>query len=70
VANLSANSAPYMDTDVYALRGLLADAAAKWESGQRIPAKDSMCKLFGLKVVSRVTDLYPQAPHREAVPRC
>jgi alkylation response protein AidB-like acyl-CoA dehydrogenase len=45
-----------MATDVYALRGLLADAAAKWDSGQRIPAEASMCKLFGLEAVGRVTD--------------
>jgi alkylation response protein AidB-like acyl-CoA dehydrogenase len=45
-----------MATDVYALRGLLADAAKKWDSGQRIPAEASMCKLFGLEAVGRVTD--------------
>jgi alkylation response protein AidB-like acyl-CoA dehydrogenase len=45
-----------MATDVYALRGLLADAARKWDSGQRIPAEASMCKLFGLEAVGRVTD--------------
>jgi alkylation response protein AidB-like acyl-CoA dehydrogenase len=45
-----------MATDVYALRGLLADAAQKWDGGQRIPAEASMCKLFGLEAVGRVTD--------------
>lgn len=45
-----------MATDVYALRGLLADAARKWDAGQRIPAEASMCKLFGLEAVGRVTD--------------
>jgi alkylation response protein AidB-like acyl-CoA dehydrogenase len=45
-----------MATDIYALRGLLADAARKWDSGQRIPAEASMCKLFGLDAVGRVTD--------------
>lgn len=45
-----------MATDVYALRGLLADAAQKWDSGRRIPAEASMCKLFGLEAVGRVTD--------------
>jgi alkylation response protein AidB-like acyl-CoA dehydrogenase len=45
-----------MATDIYALRGLLADAARKWDAGQRIPAEASMCKLFGLEAVGRVTD--------------
>jgi alkylation response protein AidB-like acyl-CoA dehydrogenase len=45
-----------MATDIYALRGLLADAAQKWDTGQRIPAEASMCKLFGLDAVGRVTD--------------
>lgn len=45
-----------MATDVYALRGMLADAAAKWDAGQRIPAEASMCKEFGLEAVGRVTD--------------
>lgn len=45
-----------MATDIYALRGLLADAAHKWDSGKRIPAEASMCKLFGLEAVGRVTD--------------
>lgn len=45
-----------MATDIYALRGLLADAARKWDSGKRIPAEASMCKLFGLEAVGRVTD--------------
>jgi alkylation response protein AidB-like acyl-CoA dehydrogenase len=45
-----------MATDVYALRQMLADAAAKWDAGQRIPAEASMCKLFGLEAAGRVTD--------------
>lgn len=45
-----------MATDVYALRNMLADAAAKWDRGLRIPAEASMCKLFGLEAVGRVTD--------------
>jgi alkylation response protein AidB-like acyl-CoA dehydrogenase len=45
-----------MATDIYALRGMLADAAAKWDAGKRIPAEASMCKLFGLEMVGRVTD--------------
>ncbi|QXF84293.1 acyl-CoA dehydrogenase (plasmid) [Rhodococcus pyridinivorans] len=45
-----------MSTDVYALRGILADAAKKWDAGERIPAEASMCKLFGLEAVGRVTD--------------
>ncbi|MEZ5152726.1 acyl-CoA dehydrogenase family protein [Rhodococcus zopfii] len=45
-----------MATDVYALRGILADAAHKWDAGERIPAEASMCKLFGLEAVGRVTD--------------
>ena len=45
-----------MATDVYALQAILEDAAAKWDSGRRIPAEASMCKLFGLEAVGRVTD--------------
>lgn len=45
-----------MATDVYALRQMVRDAAAKWDDGQRIPAEASMCKLFGLEAVGRVTD--------------
>jgi alkylation response protein AidB-like acyl-CoA dehydrogenase len=45
-----------MGTDVYALRGMIQDAAAKWDQGRRIPAEASMCKLFGLEAVGRVTD--------------
>lgn len=45
-----------MSTDVYALRGMLADCAAKWDRGARIPAEASMVKLFGLEAVGRVTD--------------
>lgn len=45
-----------MGTDIYALRGMIADATAKWDAGRRIPAEASMCKLFGLEAVGRVTD--------------
>lgn len=45
-----------MATDIYALRQMIQDAAAKWDSGRRIPAEASMCKLFGLEAVGRVTD--------------
>lgn len=45
-----------MATDVYALRQMLADAARKWDAGERIPAEASMCKLFGLEAAGRVTD--------------
>lgn len=45
-----------MATDVYALRNMIKDAAEKWDRGLRIPAEASMCKLFGLEAVGRVTD--------------
>jgi alkylation response protein AidB-like acyl-CoA dehydrogenase len=45
-----------MAIDIYALRLMLADAAAKWDRGLRIPAEASMCKQFGLEAVGRVTD--------------
>jgi alkylation response protein AidB-like acyl-CoA dehydrogenase len=45
-----------MAVDVYALRGMLADAATKWDAGRRIPAESSMVKQFGLEAVGRVTD--------------
>lgn len=45
-----------MAIDVYALRAMLLDAAAKWDTGRRIPAESSMCKQFGLEAVGRVTD--------------
>jgi alkylation response protein AidB-like acyl-CoA dehydrogenase len=45
-----------MAVEVYALRGMLADAAAKWDAGRRIPAESSMVKQFGLEAVGRVTD--------------
>ncbi len=45
-----------MATDIYALRGMIQDAAAKWDRGERIPTEASMCKLFGLEAVGRVTD--------------
>jgi alkylation response protein AidB-like acyl-CoA dehydrogenase len=45
-----------MATDIYALRHMLFDAATKWDRGERISAEASMCKLFGLEAVGRVTD--------------
>lgn len=45
-----------MATDVYALRLMLEDCAARWDRGERIPAQASMTKLFGLEAVGRVTD--------------
>lgn len=45
-----------MAIDIYALRGILADAAVKWDRGRRIPAEAAMCKQFGLEAVGRVTD--------------
>jgi alkylation response protein AidB-like acyl-CoA dehydrogenase len=45
-----------MATDVYALRNIIRDAAEKWDRGLRIAAEASMCKLFGLEAVGRVTD--------------
>lgn len=45
-----------MATDVYALRHMLLDAARKWDRGERIPLEASLCKLFGLEAVGRVTD--------------
>ena len=45
-----------MAIDIAALRHLLADAAAKWDAGRRIPAEASMVKQFGLEAVGRVTD--------------
>lgn len=45
-----------MAMDVHALRLMLDDAAGKWDAGQRIPQEASICKLFGLEAVGRVTD--------------
>jgi alkylation response protein AidB-like acyl-CoA dehydrogenase len=45
-----------MATDIYALRTMIAHAARKADRGERIPAEASMCKLFGLEAVGRVTD--------------
>jgi alkylation response protein AidB-like acyl-CoA dehydrogenase len=45
-----------MATDIYALRTMIRDAGEKWDRGLRIPAEASMCKLFGLEAVGRVTD--------------
>ncbi|MCZ6875961.1 MAG: acyl-CoA/acyl-ACP dehydrogenase [bacterium] len=45
-----------MATDIYALRHMVLDALRKYDAGQRIPEEASMCKLFGLEAVGRVTD--------------
>jgi alkylation response protein AidB-like acyl-CoA dehydrogenase len=45
-----------MAMDIYALRHMLLDAARKWDEGRRIPLEASLCKLFGLEAVGRVTD--------------
>jgi alkylation response protein AidB-like acyl-CoA dehydrogenase len=45
-----------MAVDVHAMRLLLQDATAKWDREQRIPAEASICKLFCLEAVGRVTD--------------
>ena len=45
-----------MATDIHALRLMLADAAEKFDAGRRIPKEASICKLFGLEAVGRVTD--------------
>ncbi|MFC9837896.1 acyl-CoA dehydrogenase family protein [Rhodococcus sp. NPDC127530] len=45
-----------MAVDIHALRLMLDDAAAKYDAGQRIPMEASICKLFGLEAVGRVTD--------------
>jgi hypothetical protein len=45
-----------MGTDVYALRTMLTDVAAKLDRGIRAPGEASMCKLFGSEAVARVTD--------------
>ena len=45
-----------MGTDLYALRNMITAAARKADRGERIPTEASMCKLFGLEAVGRVTD--------------
>jgi len=45
-----------MATDLYALRNMITAAARKADRGERIPTEASMCKLFGLEAVGRVTD--------------
>ncbi|GIX46178.1 MAG: acyl-CoA dehydrogenase [Candidatus Tectimicrobiota bacterium] len=45
-----------MATDIYALRHMVLDALRKYDAGQRIPEESSMCKLFALEAVGRVTD--------------
>lgn len=45
-----------MGADVFALRSMLSRAAERWDAGERIPLEASLCKLFGLEAVGRVTD--------------
>jgi len=45
-----------MAVDVQALRTLLDAVAAKYDAGEPISAEASICKLFGLEAVGRVTD--------------
>ena len=45
-----------MGADLFALRSMLSQAAARWDAGDRIPLEASLCKLFGLEAVGRVTD--------------
>jgi alkylation response protein AidB-like acyl-CoA dehydrogenase len=45
-----------MAQDIYALKLMLRDVAARWDRGERIPAEASLVKLFGLEAVGRVTD--------------
>lgn len=45
-----------MATDVHALRLMIDQAAEKWDRGERFPNEASICKLFGLEAVGRVTD--------------
>ena len=45
-----------MATDVFALRTMLENVAARVDAGHRVPAEASACKLFGLEAVCRVTD--------------
>jgi alkylation response protein AidB-like acyl-CoA dehydrogenase len=45
-----------MATDMYALRHMVLDALRKYDAGERIPEESSMCKLFALEAVGRVTD--------------
>jgi alkylation response protein AidB-like acyl-CoA dehydrogenase len=45
-----------MATDIYALRHMILDALRKYDASERIPEESSMCKLFALEAVGRVTD--------------
>lgn len=45
-----------MATDIYAMRQMLRNVAARADRGESIRAEASMCKLFGLEAVARVTD--------------
>lgn len=45
-----------MATDIYALRAMLAQAIARLDAGERVPAEAAMCKQFGAEAVMRVTD--------------
>lgn len=45
-----------MATDIYALRQMVRDTAARADRGAPILTESAMCKLFGLEAVARVTD--------------
>jgi alkylation response protein AidB-like acyl-CoA dehydrogenase len=45
-----------MATDIYAMRQMIRDTAAKADRGAPILTESAMCKLFGLEAVARVTD--------------
>jgi alkylation response protein AidB-like acyl-CoA dehydrogenase len=45
-----------MAVDVHGLRLMLDDATARYDAGEPIAAEASICKLFGLEAVGRVTD--------------
>lgn len=46
-----------MATDIYATKCMIDDCAKKYDAGQKIATEASMCKLFGIEMVKRVSDL-------------
>ena len=44
-----------MAADVYALKLMLQDVAARWDRGERIPAQAPMTKLFGLEAAGLIS---------------
>lgn len=46
-----------MAVDIYALKCMITDCARQYDEGQLIPVEASICKLFGLLAVRRVSDL-------------